>query len=202
LKDGDLTGQAIPVVAEPGQEAFLRVQILTGANLPAIQTQLVGDYNLPNVLVAVAVGRFFGVPEDQIKTAIESYRPSNNRSQWMEKDGNAIIMDAYNANPSSMRAAIENFALLPGTDKVMLLGAMAELGEDSIKEHQAIISLITQYPWKTVVLVGGDFGKIQHPFIQLNSSEEAAQWLQEQNFKGVQLLIKGSRSMQMEKVLR
>lgn len=201
-KEGDLTGQVIPVAAEPGQEAFLRVQILTGANLPAIQTQLVGDYNLPNVLVAVAVGKYFGVPEDQIKTAIENYRPSNNRSQWMEKDGNAIIMDAYNANPSSMRAAIENFALLPGTDKVMLLGAMAELGEDSIREHQAIISLISQYPWKAVVLVGGDFGNIQHPFIQLKNSEEAAKWLEEQHFKGVQLLVKGSRSMQMEKVIR
>lgn len=202
LKDGDLTGQVVPVPAEPGQEAFLRVQILNGAHLPAIQTQLVGDYNLPNVLVAVAVGKYFGVPEEQIKSAIENYRPSNNRSQWMEKDGNVIIMDAYNANPSSMRAAIENFALLPGTEKVMLLGAMAELGEDSLREHQGIISLITQYPWKAVVLVGGDFGRIQHPFIQLKNSEEAAEWLQEQQFKGVQILVKGSRSMMMEKVIR
>ncbi|MBZ5858441.1 UDP-N-acetylmuramoyl-tripeptide--D-alanyl-D-alanine ligase [Flavihumibacter profundi] len=202
LKDGDLTGQAIPVPSPDGQDAFLRVQILQGAQMDPIQTQLVGDYNLPNVLVAVAVGKFFGVAEAKIKSAIEAYQPSNNRSQLVEKDGNTIILDAYNANPSSMRAAIENFVHLKGSDKVLMLGAMAELGGESLDEHRGIVSLIAQYPWKAVVLVGGDFANISHPFIQLSSSNEAAEWFRQQNFSNTQVLIKGSRSMQMEKVLQ
>jgi UDP-N-acetylmuramoyl-tripeptide--D-alanyl-D-alanine ligase len=112
-----------------------------------------------------------------------------------------IILDAYNANPSSMRAAIENFRQLKVDNKFLLLGAMAELGEESIAEHQGIIDLIGTGNWKAVVLVGGDFGKIAHPYIQLKNSLEAHQWLHQQGLKEAYLLIKGSRSMQMEKVL-
>src|SRR5580692_7237181 len=109
IRDADFVGVAI----NTGHDAFLRVNIMNGANTGPIHTQLVGDYNLPNVLAAVAVGNYFGVPDDKIRQSIEQYTPGNSRSQLIEKDGNHIILDAYNANPSSMRAAIENFARLP-----------------------------------------------------------------------------------------
>ncbi|HTB53318.1 MAG TPA: UDP-N-acetylmuramoyl-tripeptide--D-alanyl-D-alanine ligase [Ferruginibacter sp.] len=168
---------------------------------PSIQTNLVGEYNLPNVLVAVAVGRYFKVADEKIKTALENYMPSNSRSQLIEKDSNKIILDAYNANPTSMKAAIENFARMNATKKVLLLGGMAELGNESLKEHESIITLINKYKWDAVVLVGGDYNKIANNFIYFNNSTEAKDWLQQQKFTDTMLLVKGSRSMQMEKVL-
>ncbi|THU41322.1 UDP-N-acetylmuramoyl-tripeptide--D-alanyl-D-alanine ligase [Niastella caeni] len=182
-------------------EPFLTVSIDKGANIPAIQTQLVGSYNLPNVLVAVTTGKFFKVPDEKIKKAIEDYIPSNSRSQLIEKNGNKFILDAYNANPTSMKAAIENFAGIHAQHKVLMLGGMAELGQESLQEHEAIIALIKQHPWKAVVLVGGDFVKIDHPFIKMANATEAADWFKSQQFNDTYFLIKGSRSMQMEKVL-
>ena len=183
-------------------EPFLSVSISKGASLQVIQTQLVGAYNLPNVLVAVTAGKFFSVPDEKIKTAIENYTPSNSRSQLIEKDGNKFILDAYNANPTSMRAAIENFARIQAPHKVLMLGGMAELGSDSLQEHETIIDLIKQYCWKEVVLVGGDFLKINHPYKKMANSLEAATWFRDQRFQDTYFLIKGSRSMQMEKVLQ
>ena len=208
---------------------FLRVNITHGAETGPIHTQLVGDYNLPNVLVAVAVAKHFGVPDAAIRQSIEQYTPSNSRSQLIEKDGLHIILDAYNANPSSMRAAIENFARIPirtaapassapasstaaahtaapgaaaALDhKVLILGAMAELGPESLAEHQAIIDLIAQYPWQQVVLVGGDFRKLSHPWLSFANSKEAGHWLAGVGLTDAWLLIKGSRSMKMEEVL-
>jgi UDP-N-acetylmuramoyl-tripeptide--D-alanyl-D-alanine ligase len=183
-------------------QQFLEVQVNKGSSLTTIHTQLVGAYNLPNVLVALAVGKYFNVPDDSIKQALENYTPSNSRSQLIEKDGNKIILDAYNANPSSMKAAIENFARMPGNDKILMLGGMMEMGESSLQEHAAIVQLIEQFTWKQVVLVGGDFSKVSHAFINFNNAGEAATWLKQQAFNNAQLLIKGSRSMQMEKVLQ
>ena len=180
--------------------AFLALRITAGADISIIGTRFVGDYNLPNVLAAVAVGKHFGVPDKAIKTAIEMYIPSNSRSQLIEQDSNDIILDAYNANPSSMRAAIENFAVKPGA-KVLILGAMAELGPESLNEHRGIVDLIGQYQWQDVVLVGGDFQKIDHPYHRFNNSREAAQWLHHAGLKDAYILIKGSRSMKMEEVL-
>ncbi|MDZ4795330.1 MAG: UDP-N-acetylmuramoyl-tripeptide--D-alanyl-D-alanine ligase [Bacteroidota bacterium] len=182
-------------------EPFLEVAIKKGADIDSIKTQLVGDYNLPNVLAAVAVGKHFGVPDDSIKEAIENYVPSNSRSQLLERGTNKVILDAYNANPSSMKLAIENFARIHAVNKILLLGAMAELGKESLAEHQAIVDLIRQSEWDHVVLVGGDFLKIDHPFLQFNTAGEARDWLGEQQVENTYLLIKGSRSMQMEKVL-
>ncbi len=182
-------------------EPFLSVSMAKGADIPDIQSQLVGAYNLPNILVAVAVGKFFGVTNMNIKGAIEQYTPSNSRSQLIEKNGNKFILDAYNANPTSMKAAIENFAGIQAKNKVLMLGGMAELGHESLQEHEAIVDLIKQHPWKAVVLVGGDFLKIDHPFIKMANSTEAAVWFKEQAFNDAYFLIKGSRSMQMERVL-
>ena len=180
---------------------FLDVQMTNGTDLKNITTHLVGAYNLPNVLVAVAVGKYFKVPEEKIKNALEQYAPSNSRSQMIEKNGNKIILDAYNANPSSMKAAIENFAGMQGQNKILLLGGMMEMGDESLDEHRALIDLIAKYSWTNVVLVGGDFNKTPHPYLYFNTSAEAKEWLQLQHFKHAMLLIKGSRSMQMEKVL-
>lgn len=182
-------------------DPFLQVSFELGFNEKIIGTQLVGEYNLPNVLVAVTIGKFFSIAEPLIKGAIEQYAPSNSRSQLMEVGSNRIILDAYNANPSSMRLAIENFARLKADDKVLLLGAMAELGEESLAEHRAIVDLIGENKWKQVVLVGGDFMKIDHPFLKFNNSSEAKEWWQQQHFEHIHALIKGSRSMQMEKIL-
>lgn len=178
-------------------EPFLQVAV----DDITIASQLVGAYNLPNVLAAVAVGRYFKVHDRDIKTAIEEYVPGNNRSQLVEKGDNRIILDAYNANPSSMRAAIENFARMPADKKVLVLGAMAELGDESIYEHEEIIKLIESHHWEDVVLVGGDFLKVNSSFKKFAHSSEAAAWVRDQNYQGVYMLVKGSRSMQMEKVL-
>jgi UDP-N-acetylmuramoyl-tripeptide--D-alanyl-D-alanine ligase len=147
------------------------------------------------------VGKFFEVPEDKIRAAIENYTPSNSRSQLIEKGSNKIILDAYNANPSSMKLAIENFAKSNSENKVLMLGAMAELGKESLHEHQQIIDLIKNYQWKDVVLVGGDFLTLSHPFLSFENSLKAKDWFAKQDLQNSSILVKGSRSMQMEKVL-
>lgn len=193
-KDGDITGEML------SSEPYLETAI-TGKNTFHIQTQLVGSYNFPNVLAAVCVGQYFKIAADKIKWAIENYTPSNSRSQLINKGSNRFIMDAYNANPSSMKLAIENFANLKSEKKVLLLGAMAELGEESMAEHEAIIKLIQSKNWEKVVLVGGDFIKLSHPFLSFSNSDEAKTWLQNQKFENTDFLVKGSRSMQMEKII-
>lgn len=192
-------GADIVGIADSTKE-MLEVNMLEGTHIKNIQTHLVGEYNLPNVLVAVAVGKYFNVPDEKIKAALENYIPSNSRSQLIERDSNKIILDAYNANPTSMKAAVENIAKMNG-DKVLLLGGMMEMGEDSLKEHQALIDLINQYEWKDVVLVGGDFNKVNNPYKTFSNSIEAGTWLKEKHFTNTTILVKGSRSMQMEKVL-
>lgn len=190
----DHTGKALQ------SEPFLEVQ-LDGNGSKRINTQLVGDYNLPNVLVAVTVGRFFSVNEQDIIAAIENYSPTNSRSQMVQKGGNNIILDAYNANPTSMRAAIENFARQHHDKKIICIGGMMELGEESVAEHAEIVSLLQQFPWQDVVLVGGDFAKVSHPFRFFINSVEAAEWLKGHPVKQALVLVKGSRSMQMEKIM-
>ncbi|HMK02563.1 MAG TPA: UDP-N-acetylmuramoyl-tripeptide--D-alanyl-D-alanine ligase [Ferruginibacter sp.] len=182
-------------------KGYLQVDITDGAEMDTIKTRMVGEYNLPNVLLAVAIGSYFNVPNEKIRSALENYIPSNSRSQLIEKGTNKIILDAYNANPSSMKAAIENFAKMDGNDKVLMLGGMMELGPDSIREHQALIDLVKQYPWKNVVLVGGDFNKTHHPYLNFENSSQAKEWYRQQHFEHSNLLVKGSRSTQMEKVL-
>ncbi|MBU3744167.1 MAG: UDP-N-acetylmuramoyl-tripeptide--D-alanyl-D-alanine ligase [Sediminibacterium sp.] len=179
---------------------FLKVNISGGIEM-SVATQLVGNYNLPNVVCAATIGHHFGVPADKIKMAIENYVPSNSRSQLIQWRNNEVILDAYNANPSSMQLAIENFAQMPGEHKILMLGAMMELGESSIEEHKALVHLIQQYPWEQVVLVGGDFSNIQHPYLFFPTASEAKIWLEQQQPQLKQILLKGSRSMQMEKVI-
>ncbi len=180
---------------------FLKVAISKGLSMATLNSQLVGDYNLPNILCAAAIGKFFGVEDEKIATAIAAYSPSNSRSQLMQMGSNHIILDAYNANPSSMKAAIENFAKLAAPQKIIMLGAMMELGEESRAEHLALVELIREYTWKEVVLVGGDFKNIAREFTYFEDSLQAKSWLETQQFTDAYILIKGSRSFKMERVI-
>ncbi|MBV8255174.1 MAG: UDP-N-acetylmuramoyl-tripeptide--D-alanyl-D-alanine ligase [Chitinophaga sp.] len=194
-KEADYTGHPV------ADKAFLEVAITGDSHVGNIQTNLVGAYNFPNVMAAVTVASHFKVPSEKIAPAIAAYVPSNNRSQVIEQGSNTIIMDAYNANPSSMKAALDNFAGLQAPKKVLLLGAMMELGEDSVKEHQILADNLLKHHWDAVVLVGGDFAKIDHPYIFLPDALEAKKWLASQQFTNTYILIKGSRSTGMERVI-
>ncbi len=194
-KEGNVQGHV------QNNDPFLDVAVTAGLDTKIVRTQLVGDYNLPNVLCAIAVGKYFKVPESKIVEAIETYTPSNSRSQMIQRGSNHIILDAYNANPSSMKAAIDNFAKLHASKKILMLGGMMEVGEESVQEHQQLLSLIQSHPWNQVVLVGGDFAKTTHPFIYFPNAEAAKEWFNRQTFTDAHILIKGSRSMRMEKIL-
>ena len=192
---GEINGFAI------NNNSFLEVGIVKGLLVKTITTQLIGKYNLSNVLSSIVVGKIFNVQEERIKAAIEAYSPGNNRSQLIKKDSNTIILDAYNANPSSMKAAIENFETIPGSNKILLLGAMMELGNESKREHEEIIHMIDRQQWNYVALVGENFKEIKHRYINFNNSSELREWFKQKHFSNSIILIKGSRNMQMEKVL-
>jgi UDP-N-acetylmuramoyl-tripeptide--D-alanyl-D-alanine ligase len=181
---------------------FLKVKV-DGLSEPIeMNTHLVGDYNIYNVLAAISIGDFFKVSPQNMAAAVSNYLPDNNRSQLTQLGDNFFIMDAYNANPSSMGAAIKNFAGMHAEKKILMLGAMAELGEESVAEHQAMVQLINQYAWEHVILVGGDFGKIRHDHLYFANPKEAHRWWIKQDIKGATVLLKGSRSTAMEKVLK
>ena len=190
-------------------EPFLSVEITAGLTPSLINSQLVGDYNLPNILCAVTIGKYFGVPDQKIIAAIENYAPSNSRSQLIQQGTNHIILDAYNANPSSMKVAIENFAKIKANRKIVMLGGMMELGEESIAEHQALIQQLIALGFTEVVLVGGDFAHAKDAlpntenthFIYLANALEAREWLKQLNPQDSYILVKGSRSINMERVL-
>lgn len=197
-KYGTATGDLVGATAQ--SDPYLSVHFSKGFD-GMIKTQLVGSYNLPNVLAAVAAGLHFGVTPKNIKSAIEAYIPSNSRSQMVQRGTNQIILDAYNANPSSMKLAIENFAQLATENKVLVLGAMAELGAESRQEHEQIVAAMQAHKWKNVLLVGGDFLKLKHPYRSFENAAEAGAWLKDQQLQHTSLLVKGSRSTGMEKIL-
>jgi UDP-N-acetylmuramoyl-tripeptide--D-alanyl-D-alanine ligase len=182
-------------------EHFLEVAITGGANIDTIKTRLAGNYNLSNVLSAVCIGKTFGVPDEKIKQAIENYVPSNSRSQIIQKGSNTILLDAYNANPSSMKAAIENFAKMSGQNKIVILGAMMELGEQSIEEHAGVVNLLQQYQWNKIILAGKDYTNLPENILHFNTSDEVAAWFKNEEIENSTILIKGSRGMAMEKVI-
>lgn len=158
-----------------------------------------GEYNFPNLMLAVAVGDYFGVSGDQIKSAIEAYQPDNSRSQLIEKNGNKIILDAYNANPTSMRAAISNFSKLNGS-KILWLGAMKEMGPDETKEHQELLGFIDQWQWEDIILVGKEFEPFKADKKWFETSVQAADYIAQNKPREAMILIKGSRGSKMEKM--
>jgi UDP-N-acetylmuramoyl-tripeptide--D-alanyl-D-alanine ligase len=192
---GELQGQA------QTNNGLLQVVFTKGTLLEQIQTQLVGDYNLPNVLAAVCIGQYFKVPIEKIKTAIENYIPSNSRSQLTSWKNNQVVLDAYNANPSSMKVAIDNFAKLAAENKIICLGGMKELGEATFNEHQALVKQLQQTTWTKVVLVGNEFKECTHHYEYFDTVVAAKKWLNDQNFVQHTILIKGSRGIQMEQLI-
>jgi UDP-N-acetylmuramoyl-tripeptide--D-alanyl-D-alanine ligase len=180
---------------------LLKVVFTKGTLIEQIQTQLVGDYNLPNVLAAVCIGQYFKVPIEKIKIAIENYAPSNSRSQLTSWKNNQIILDAYNANPSSMKVAVENFAKLAAENKIICLGGMKELGVATFNEHQTLINQLQQTTWAKVILVGNEFKDCTHHYAYFDTVVAAKKWLNDQNFVQHTILIKGSRGIQMEQLI-
>lgn len=181
-------------------EMLLQIAVRTPIESFVIYSQLVGAYNLPNILLAVAVGAHFGVSSPQIKTAIEAYEPDNSRSQFVVKGSNKLILDAYNANPTSMRAAISNFSKLSGK-KVLWLGAMKEMGEDEAKEHLELIEYFEQWNWEEVILVGQEFERCKGVHKWFADSKMAAEYIEQNKPHDVLILIKGSRGSKMEKLV-
>lgn len=182
-------------------DPFLQVACCNRGDQACIKTQLVGAYNLPNVLAALAVGFEMKISFQKIRRAIEQYKPDNSRSQMVDVGSNKIILDAYNANPGSMKAAIENFAAMKADKKILILGEMAEMGGETKAEHKALVSLVQQYPWEEVVLVGKAFEPFRELYRYFKNVSDARVWFQEQNFENTFFLIKGSRSAAMEKIL-
>ncbi len=166
-----------------------------------LHTNLVGSYNLANIEAAICIGDHFGIPFPKIAQAIATYVPNNARSQLMTKGTNSIFLDAYNANPSSMKVAIENFAKQNHPNKWLLLGAMMELGEESIPEHQTLVDLLQSLNLAQVILVGGDFGNIKQHYPYFSNTALASEWLAANKPNEALILIKGSRSTGMEKLL-
>jgi UDP-N-acetylmuramoyl-tripeptide--D-alanyl-D-alanine ligase len=167
-----------------------------------IKTDLVGNYNFENAMAAICAGMYFNVPEDEIRSAISEYSPSNSRSQLLSTDRNSIILDAYNANPTSMMAAIENFSQTKASNKMLILGDMLELGDESLAEHRAIVSLIEDSGISNVVLVGNDFTRAANEkFKCFGTSDEAYDWLLTQKINAFTILVKGSRGIKMERVV-
>lgn len=179
---------------------FLR--ILCGGVL--INTNLVGSYNADNVMAAIAVGVHFGVSFEDAVKAIESYVPSNNRSQMTKTEHNTLIVDAYNANPTSMAAALENFSNVSADCRIAMLGDMLELGEDSAAEHEAVIASALSRNFCKVFFVGKEFAAVSvasDNAMFFQTSDELAEYLKSNPLKGATVLIKGSRGTRMEKVI-
>ena len=165
-----------------------------------VQTHLIGEYNLPNALAAITVGRYFNVPAGQICHALESYVPHNNRSQLVRTADNTLIVDAYNANPTSMKAAIDNFHKMQAAHKMLILGDMRELGTDSPALHQEVVDQLETYGFEDVVLVGTAFAATRHHYPTYPDAPALIANLQAHRPTGKTILIKGSNGMHLNTV--
>lgn len=200
--------QGFKVLPSDAGHPFLRISIPSHYGLAeeshVIATNLVGSYNADNVMAAIAVGQQFGISFEDAVKAVEAYVPSNNRSQMTRTERNVLIVDAYNANPTSMAAALDNLSSVVADRKVALLGDMLELGEDSEKLHAEVVAKLTEMDLELVCLVGGEFSKVctDNDGIHCFSTSDAlAEWLAANPVDGATVLIKGSRGTRMEKVM-
>jgi len=166
-----------------------------------VRTKLTGAYNFPNCAIAILVGKYFNIAPGAMKEALESYNPKNNRSQILEKKGHRIILDAYNANPTSMQAALESFSSIDGNEKSVFLGDMFELGQEAETEHQNITELAQTLGLKNVYLVGENFSGTKTDFQQFKSFDELKITFDFTSIPKGHILIKGSRGMAMERIL-
>lgn len=165
-----------------------------------VNTHLIGSYNLDNMLAAAAIGRYFGVSDDDISSALASYLPHNNRSQLKETADNKLIVDAYNANPTSMMAALKNFRQVEAPHKMVILGDMKELGEASREEHQKVVDYLKECGFDRVVLVGSEFAAATHSYQTFQHVDEVLADIRIHKPQGYYILIKGSNSMKLSQL--
>ena len=199
--------QGVRILPATGEAPYLRLEMEQDGKPVTISTHLIGDYNADNVMAALAVGTYFEVPFRRMVSAIEAYTPSNSRSQLVKTERNTLIIDAYNANPSSMKAALNNFAGTDFSDKVLMLGDMLELGEDSAAEHLAVLQQAVATADK-VFLVGSEFTAAAQalqgaraevrPFPDIETLKE---YVTEHPLEGCTILIKGSNGKHMPRVV-
>ncbi|HEY0092201.1 MAG TPA: UDP-N-acetylmuramoyl-tripeptide--D-alanyl-D-alanine ligase [Flavobacterium sp.] len=188
------------VIDEIAASPFVSVQY-SGTS---VKSNLIGLYNANNIIASIAVGRYFGIDDKKIKTAIENYIPENNRSQLIQKGNNEIILDAYNANPSSMAAALDNLRQLKKPNKIAILGDMFELGDESLVEHKNIVGIASKDESTRFLFVGPDFFSSKSLSERLEffeSFDRLSEYLSQNHFQNSVILIKGSRGMALERVV-
>lgn len=166
-----------------------------------VKTQLIGEYNFSNVLAAITIAHYFNVSADTIDKALNEYTPQNNRSQLKQTESNTLIIDAYNANPTSMMAALENFSNMTAEHKMLIIGDMRELGADSATEHQRIIDFIDTCNFEQVALVGELFAATQHKYTSYHNVQELIEDFKQEKPKGMVILIKGSNGIKLNTVV-
>lgn len=186
-----------------GNSPYLTFEWKEGADgdIQRIQTQLIGEYNFPNALAAITIGRFFDVETSKINQAIAGYTPQNNRSQLKQTVDNTLIIDAYNANPTSMMAALTNFRNMEVPHKMLILGDMRELGAESPAEHQKIVDYIKESNFEKVWLVGELFAATQHSFMTYTNAQELIKDIEKEQPKGFTILIKGSNGIKLSSIV-
>lgn len=163
-----------------------------------IKSKLIGSYNAENIMAAIAIGCYFSVKDDEIVKAIEEYTPTNNRSQYKKTEKNDLIIDAYNANPTSMNASIDNFNQIENDNKIVILGDMKELGEISDSEHQKVVDKLEKLNLCKILIVGSEFGKTEtKKALKFTDINDLNNYLVNENFKNYLILIKGSNSMKL-----
>lgn len=189
-------------VVKKSQSPFLNLKFSIDTKKEIeINTSLVGDYNKENVLAAVTIGRYFDVDVNDIKNAVEKYVPTNSRSQFLKTAYNTVIVDAYNANPSSMEFSIRNFANVDGVNKVAILGEMLELGEYSEKEHSRVVQLLEDMGISNAILIGKSFSGLQNKFMFFINVDECFKYLSKSPMRNSLILLKGSRGVKLEKLM-
>jgi UDP-N-acetylmuramoyl-tripeptide--D-alanyl-D-alanine ligase len=179
----------------------LNIKPKNNGSVISIESSLVGNYNYENILAAITVGLYMGIPVDQIKLAIESYKPSNSRSQLVKTNFNTVILDAYNANPSSMEVAIKNFASIDNPNKVVIVGEMLELGDYSAAEHKRIAELVKSIGFRSVIFIGEGFKEHSNDCLFFKDSDSCSNYLIENPISNAFILLKGSRGVRLEKVM-
>lgn len=191
------------VLPASDESPFLRISLPESSEI--ISTNLIGSYNADNVMAAIAVGKHFGISTEDAVKAVSGYVPSNSRSQMTRTERNTLIVDAYNANPTSMSAALENFSRIAAAHKAVMLGDMLELGDDSAAEHKAVLSMVAAGGYEKVFLVGNEFGKAVEDadcgYLWFGTSAELAGYLSEHPLDAFTILVKGSRGTRMEKAI-
>ena len=182
---------------------FIKLAINIEGETNEIETHLIGNYNFENILASASIGNYFNIEKDDIISAIEEYIPENNRSQFLKTKNNNLILDAYNANPTSVEAALKNFIALNLQNKCVILGDMLELGAETENEHRNIVDFTNNQNFETIILVGNIYSSLQVPghIFQFENIDELKKWISKNNLHNANILIKGSRGIQLEKIV-